>query len=41
MPHGVSYDFIEQAESSALLGALKTISKLEVDTEEWDRLWRG
>ena len=41
MPHGVSYNFIEQAQSRALLGALKTVSKLEVDTEEWDRLWRG
>ena len=41
MPHGVSFSFIEQAESRALLGALKTVSKLDVDTEEWDRLWRG
>jgi hypothetical protein len=38
-PGGVHYEFVEDTATHQLLGALKTISKLEVDPEEWARLW--
>lgn len=39
MPDGVHYEFVEDTATHQLLGALKAISKLEVDPEEWARLW--
>ena len=39
MPGGVHYEFVEDTEMHRLLGALKTISKIEVDSEEWACLW--
>jgi hypothetical protein len=39
MPNGVHYNFVEHSTTHRLLGALRTVSKLEVLAEEWDRLW--
>jgi hypothetical protein len=35
----VHYNFVEHASSHERLGALRTVSRLELPTEEWDRLW--
>ena len=39
MPNGLRYTFIEHSTTRGLLGALRTVSKLEVSAEEWERLW--
>jgi hypothetical protein len=39
MPDPVHYNFLEHSRTYQLLGALRTVSKLEVSAEEWDRLW--
>jgi hypothetical protein len=39
LPDGVHYNFVERSGNHELLGALRTVSKLEVPAEEWDRLW--
>lgn len=38
-PDAVQYNFVEHSASHQLLGALKTVSKLDVSAEEWARLW--
>jgi len=38
-PDGVTYAFAEHATSHELLGAIRTVSKLRVSPEEWERLW--
>jgi hypothetical protein len=39
LENGVRYAFAEHAETRALLGALRTVSKLHVSTDDWSRLW--
>jgi hypothetical protein len=39
MADALHYNFVEHAGSHQLLGAMRTVSKLEVPAEEWDRLW--
>ena len=36
---GRSVIFVERKTDAAILGALFTVSKLEVSEEEWERLW--
>jgi len=40
MPDGVHYNFVEHSGTHELLGALRTVSKLEVPADGWDRLWK-
>ena len=39
MADAVHYNFVERSGTHELLGALRTVSKLEVPAEAWDRLW--
>lgn len=41
LPDAVLYNFIEHSDTHRLLGALRTVSKLDVPAEEWDRLWNA
>jgi hypothetical protein len=36
---GVHYLFVERVDTHELIGALRTISKLDVPPDEWRRLW--
>jgi hypothetical protein len=37
--HPYSLDFFVNAESEIILGCLRTVSQLDVSTDEWERLW--
>jgi hypothetical protein len=39
VPGGVQYLFVERTDTYELLSAMRTVSKLDVSPDEWQRLW--